>query len=97
MFFDFTGVSIIIALTLAFACLAFSHFKNRNFFAKNAAEVFLSILFGSIAVQIIFAALKGDTESLPSSWRIYLAIGGAVVVFKACRKLLKALARLKKK
>lgn len=78
MSFDPTalGISLSIVGCILFACLEF--YKNKDLEIGNIALVFLAIFAISAGAELIYAALKGDPNNLPSSWREYLGVAGMV-------------------
>lgn len=78
MSFDSTalGIGLSILGCILFAALEF--YKNKDFEIGNIALVFLAIFAISAGVELIYAALKGDPNNLPSSWREYLGVAGMV-------------------
>ncbi|MFY0678689.1 MAG: hypothetical protein JXR18_15540 [Neptuniibacter sp.] len=52
--------------------------KKKGFDISNIALIFLAIFAISSGVELINAALIGDPNNLPSSWREYIGVAGMV-------------------
>ncbi|WP_421333206.1 hypothetical protein [Aeromonas sp. 603607] len=78
MSFDGTafGILVSVCFSFAFACLEF--YKRRDFKVNNVALVFLAVYAISSGGELILAALHGDPNNLPSSWREYIGVAGMV-------------------
>ena len=78
MSFDTTALGICLSIIgcILFAGLEF--YKSKDFEIGNIALVFLAIFAITAGIELIYAALKGDPENLPSSWREYLGVAGMV-------------------
>ncbi|MEZ8696692.1 hypothetical protein [Vibrio lentus] len=78
MSFDGTafGILVSVCFSIAFACLEF--YKRGDFKVNNVALVFLAVYAISSGCELIFAALHGDPNNLPSSWREYISVAGMV-------------------
>ncbi|MFY0678400.1 MAG: hypothetical protein JXR18_14075 [Neptuniibacter sp.] len=78
MVFDSTALGITISI---FGCIAFAlleFIKKKDFDISNIALIFLAIFAISSGVELINAALIGDPNNLPSSWREYIGVAGMV-------------------
>ena len=78
MSFDSTAIGICLSILGCFLFASLEFYKNKDFEIGNIALVFLAIFAISAGVELIYAALKGDPNNLPSSWREYLGVAGMV-------------------
>ena len=68
------GIALSIVGCFLFACLEFH--KRKEFEISHIVLVFLAIFAISGGVEMIYTALVGDAENLPTSWREYLSVAG---------------------
>ncbi|PKG77083.1 hypothetical protein CXF80_01390 [Shewanella sp. Actino-trap-3] len=68
------GITISIVGCVLFASLEF--YKRKEFEISHIVLVFLAIFAILGGVEMIYAALVGDSKNLPSSWREYLGVAG---------------------
>lgn len=91
---DHTGIGIVCGVVTAILYAVVEHWRKKDFQVINCVVMFLAV-FGVIAsVVLIQAALQGDPNKLPSSWREYLAVAGVVSLALASQHIVKKLREL---
>lgn len=78
MSFDGTAFGILISVIFSISFAALEFYKRKDFKVNNVALVFLAVYAISSGVELILAALHGDPNNLPSSWREYIGVAGMI-------------------
>lgn len=88
--FDITGIGIVVALIGTAIFAAIEMFRHKDIEVMNSVVVFLALYAMVAGTKLISAALYGDPESLPSSWREYLCVAGVVGIGLSLQHLIKS-------
>ena len=73
---DNTGLGILISIIGCAIFALYELYKKKDLDVTTMVLVFLAIFAVTAGIELIYAALKGNPNALPSSWREYLAVSG---------------------
>ena len=97
MLFDTTAIGICLAIIACIGFAALEFHNNKDFEIGNIALVFLAIFAISSGIELIYAAIKGDPNNLPTNWREYLGVAGMVGIGLSINFVINAIKKTLKK
>ena len=89
MVFDSTAIAIIAALIGTVGFLLLEFYRRKEVDVANCVVIFLAFyaVFGGF--DLIAAAVDGDPDNLPKTWREYLGVSGVVAIGLSLQHIIK--------
>jgi hypothetical protein len=94
MTFDSTAIAIIIGLGGAVFYASIELYRHKELEVINSVVVFLALYAVFAGYELIAAALYGDPNNLPKSWREYLGVAGVVGIGLSLQHIIKTFKKL---
>lgn len=88
-FGDFTVIGLGLGAAAAFCYFVAGFVKNKKPEILDGAVVCLAVYATFAGVELIHAALQGDTAKLPPLWRAYVVVASVVVIGLSIDNILK--------
>ena len=89
MSFDSTALAIIVALAGSGIFLTLEFYRHKDIDITNCVVIFLAFYAVFGGYELIAAALEGDPENLPKTWREYLGVAGVVAIGLSLQHIIK--------
>lgn len=79
-FSDFTAIGLFVGLLCAGVYFAVGLVRNKTSEILDSAIICLAVYAVAIGLELISAAMLGDIDKLPPSWRVYIVVASIVVI-----------------
>lgn len=94
MSLDSTAIAIAVSLAGTGAFLLLEFIRHKEIDVTNCVVIFLALYAVFGGYELIAAALNGDPENLPRTWREYLGVAGVVGIGLSLQHIIKTVKKV---